>query len=794
MNFTFDQFWKILYVVEWPNKFKEFRKHMASWKIPKWEMWTTIWHFYQITNNDKNNNLWINIENFEPIYEVDPDKKQVLETLENQIKAADTVFVFADADFEWSVISYSMYDYFKKYKDKFIRIEFTDFDVKSILNAIEKRTPSYHEWAKRSWQARAVLDKIIWYWYSPIVRKKTNGLKQVSAWRVQSISLKMLAERELEISNHSISNYYTLWATNNKIGKAWHIWNKQKLEWWKFNFPKEEADRILEKIKWETEATVISYEEWKRTRKPRAPFRDTTFQIEGSSILKMSTKRLMDLWNKMVDAWFCSYVRSDSIVLQDEKIDKIREILKNDYEESFFPWEAIEYTNWKWAQEWHYWIAPINFDITPEFVEKAMGKDWKEAALIYNLVWRRAVSSQMSPARYDTQKLVLDIKGEQFTIRWEKMTFEWFLKVYNFREDDSEEENSKWFQSFKEWEKINISKITTEEHKTQPKPRFKEVSLVKALADAWIWRPSTRPWIIPNLSSKTKQYIELIWDKKNPKIKVTEKWMAVYEALKDFTEKDILNIKFTSEMEDKIEGLSKLNWKKAADEWYFKLMTEMFAPIKNVMDENWVSFWTGWNFWSWDFEKKYSDILDPLGNQKDQFLVIRNSAHWKYYNSELSWANYPNSIKILEEKCPKCNNLLIEADSKAWNKYVFCSASKVKIWNDAWINICDYFNSGWGKKWEDTWVKCPECWKGTIEEKETSKWLIQICSTWQSCSFFNFLWKIERTWEECPKCWGELIIKELPSGKKRKDCINRRYNTKKKINEGCTNEWEWYND
>lgn len=793
-NFDMEEFWNLLYIVEWPNKFWSFRDHMKAWRIPNWELWATVWHFMQIEDPSKPYWLWIEIEWFVPNYEVDEEKKDNIKELENKIKNADTVFIMTDEDFEWHKIAQTLYDYFKKYKKKFYRTPFTDLDVSSLINSINKRSRNPHNWKNKAWQARAVLDRIIWWWYSPIVRKKANWLKQVSAWRVQSIVMRILAERELEIANHSSSNYYTIWANHPKIWWSWHIENKTKLEDGKFKFSKEDSDEIMKKI-WNARiAKVISYEEWTRVRKPNAPFKDSTFQSEASNLLWMSTKRAMQLWNMMVDKKLMSYVRSASIVLQDEKIEKIREILTDTYEKDYISEDVIEYVNpWKKIEEWHYWIAPIDFDITPSEVKKIMWKDWDEASKLYELVWKRAVSSQMSPAKYDTQKMVLDIEWEEFVIKWERMTFEWFLKVYDYREEDEEwEEELSWFKSFEKWDEIVIKEFDVIEHKTKPKPRFNEVSLSKFLENLWIWRPSTRPWIVPNLSSAKKAYIEL-WKWKKPQIFVTEKWMAVYEALTKFAKNDILNFEYTANMEDLIDKLADFDWKEADIE-YEKALSQLYEPIAKVMEENWVSF-NSWSDYSSDSsEIEYSDILDPCWNWKDEFLIIRNSSHWRYFKSWLTWANYPWDIEDTWETCPKCKSMLLQASSKAWNKYKFCSASKVEEDNKAWIKKCDYFE--WWSWWkqEDTWVECPKCWKWTITKKETSKWLIQICSTWDSCDFFNFLWHIEETEDKCSECWWEMIIKTLPSWSKRKDCINRFYDVKKRKNYWCSNEWDWYND
>ena len=754
---------------------------MRKWEIPKAELAATIGHIMEIEWNKewRSESVWIDFEVFEPNLRINPEKKDLVKDLETKIEEADLVYIMTDFDFAWQQISSELYDIYKKHKKKMLNAPFREVIAKYINESIENATSWPIHWMYEAGKTRLALDRIIGRWYSSLVSKYWNWLKDVSAWRVQSPALRILAERELEITKFASKPYFTIQAHHPDF-LSWHEMNAFRDEDWNITFSEEEAEEMLKKLDWIKDAKVISYEEKPRSRSPYAPFKKSTLQAAASSILWMWTKQFDAVAQRLYDSWYTSYIRTDAVRLDDEKNEAILKLVAEEYPKEYQLKEWIYYENSKSAQEWHIWISPTKIEVERKVIDKAL---WEEFWDLYDLIRKRAIASQMPNAEYMTQKVILDIWWENFIVKWEKLLFDWFLKVYNFSDEEEAEEDSWWLEPLKKWDLVKVKKITTTEHKTKPKPRYNTASLIKILEKYWIWRPSTYSSILTTLEKRW--YVELQWKKQV--CYVTEKWIAVYEALMKFAEKDIMDFWFTSDMEEKRDELAK--WKVK----YLDLMKEFFEKISETMEEHWVFFNEDWfvrfNWSSKAVDVIYSEVLDPF--DKSTFLIERNSENWKYLKSEINWANFPSDVEFTWEKCPDCWWPIMQATSQKWNLYKCCSFTRAK--KEDWETVCNYFEKKESKQ-EDTWLKCPRCWEWTIVQKETSKWLIQICSTWDKCDFFNFLWKVEQTWEECEFCCWEMIVKTFASWKKRKECINRFYDIKKKENYGCENPWTWVNE
>lgn len=672
--FELTQWKEVLYIVEWPNKFKTFRELMNKWEIPKWEMWATVWHFYQIqwATDGKKVGLGVDLNTFDINYSVDPEKKALIKELEEKIKKADIVFVMTDDDYEWEVIAYSIYDYFKKYISKFRRTPFTEIEKKSINSSIENSTELYRENKMLAGRSRAALDRIIGWGYSPLVKKYGENLTNVSAGRVQSPSLDILVEREKEIWWHSSKNYFSIWAEHPEIGKwafSMHTGSKIKDEAGKMHFTEEEKDEILEKLKNCKEATVVSYEEGKRTRNPNAPFKMSTITSEWWAILGFSADKIQKIGNQLVDLGISSYIRTDSVIYKPETIEVIRDYIAKNFDEKYQTNDVIEYQDLKSAQQWHNGISPVNIYKTVEEVRKQHSD---EHAQLYELIWKRAIASQMASAQYETQKMILNIDGEEFVLKWEKCVFKWFLEVYNFNnlseDGEFEEEKEFWFPKFNVWDKISVASIKSEEHKTKPPSRYNEASLIKFLEKQWVWRPSTYASIFKNLEDKW--YVEIKTKKRV--FYATDKWLATSEALKKFAKNDILDINFTSKVEDERDTFAKLSGselKKA----YLDHMSNFYEAIKKTMEEWWVSFdenWftvfknsSGWN-WNANLELIWAkcDCSGDLGIKKttkwDILVCSKNCGFFNFLG---------NNYSILDEECPVCANKTIS--KTVWAKW-----------------------------------------------------------------------------------------------------------------------------
>ena len=187
-------------------------------------------------------------------------------------------------------------------------------------------------------------------------------------------------------------------------------------------------------------------------------------------------------------------------------------------------------------------------------------------------------------------------------------------------------------------------------------------------------------------------------------------------------------------------------------------------------------------------EKANSTVLDPHGNMKDEFLIKATWKYWDYLKSDITWANFKAEVELTDEKCPECRSIMMKKDNGDWTQWIFCSSSRVVSWNKAGISKCK--NDWLVNNDKETWIECPDCKKWTIIEKESAKWIRQVCSD-PKCEFFNWLWKIEKTDKKCPECWWTIIIKTVwAKQSKREDCINKMWSPAKG-NFWCDYEGEW---
>ena len=700
-------------IFESPTKKTTVWNLMKAGKIPTMQILATVWHFMEITWSKrwKTISLGIDLKKLEPHYTITSDKKKVVKEIEAAIEKADKVYIASDPDWEWMVIGKHLYDLFPKYHDKFYRILFEEISpdiINSALKlAVHDKDIDWNPAKAGIW--RAIFDRVAWWGLSTWLRKSfygTSYLKDwISFWRVQTPALRTIYDRELDIEWHSKKFYSTL----HSIYKFWKWnWNKNKDQ-----LLKEDVIKIYDTIKNINLGTVDDYKEGVKKRSPYAPFESVTVLRNAYTVLWFSAKRTNDLLKFWYDNWITSYPRVDTIIFPNEKIEEIRNFISSNYSSDYCPKSARIYTDKIKSQWWHAAVWPVYIDLTPTKLldenerkkrninVKELEKDFID---LYDLIWKRSVASQMNDAEYTTQSLSVDIWSEKFRSNSQQVSFDWFLTLYNFEEEE-DEDNEIWkkLPSFSKWDKIDVQKIDMEDHETKPPSRYNESSLIKRLKELWIWRPSTYAAISSKLIERKFVKAAGKWKQ----FTLEDKWRALIElVLKDEKMTEMIDYGFTAKVEKFLDELA--SWSEP-----FSKINTILNTIYMSMDSCWVEFDDegfvenkgASNLWKASSKKNEGEMLDIIcpicwkdtdckirrkeivSKKNGKTYVIRECSS-RTYNPETKatdWCTYsefeassePKKETVFAEgECPLCKGKLIEWTTKNGKKFKKCENSK----------------------------------------------------------------------------------------------------------------------
>ena len=577
---------KNLVIVESPAKSQTIKKFLG----PDYEVKASYWHTVDLPTKE----IGIDIEHwFTPKYVVSPDKKRVLSELKRLSDSAEKTWIATDEDREGEAIGWHLANQLKLDIKTTPRIVFHEITKTAIENAI-KNPRTIDLSLVNAQQARRVLDRLVWFELSPVLwRKIKTGL---SAWRVQSVAVKLIVEREREIqafdSNSSFKVTWDFLTKENKIVN-WELNKQLKNE--------KEASAFLQSLIWATYTiSDIEVKPWKKS--PSAPFTTSTLQQEASRKLWFSVARTMQVAQKLYEAWLITYMRTDAVNLSDFAIQAAKDQICNEYWEKYS--KPTRYsTKTKWAQEAHECIRPTHME------NHIAGSDPSEKKL-YQLIWKRTIASQMAPAELEKTKATISISSTekyQFIANWEVLKFDGFLKVYMESSDNEEDEEVKgMLPSLNKWDNVTENGIIATEKFKQHPPRYTEASLVKKLEEQGIGRPSTyaptistilkreyvvkedRPWvkrnyielILKNWGITREEKEQITWAEKQ-KMFPTDIWIIVTDFLeKNFSE--IMNYSFTADVEQEFDEIAegKMEW--------VKMIEKFYGPFhKQVEDTTW---------------------------------------------------------------------------------------------------------------------------------------------------------------------------------------------------------------
>lgn len=738
---------KALVIVESPAKSKTIKKILGD----GYQIEASFGH----VRNLPEKTLGFDVEHdFKPTYVIIPEKKKVVTKLNDLAKRSDKVYLASDPDREGEAIAWHVRELLQVPDDKVFRIEFNEITPKAVKYAVEHSRQIDMDKVKAQ-QTRQILDKLVGYKLSPVLWKQL-GNYHLSAGRVQSVALRMICEREEEIEAFVPKEYWSIHTIMDKDGKLFEAEvNKYKNKKIEIN-NEEEANKIKEfLLNPDTEFVVDKVTKKETKRKPTAPFITSTLQRAASSKLGFGVSKTMQVAQKLYEGieidgtpiGLITYMRTDSVRISDDAHEMAKKFITENYGEKYYPPTTNVYVKGKQnVQDAHEAIRPSYPERTPESIKQYLAPDQYK---LYKLIWEKFMSSQMAPAEIANK--TIDIKAGDYNLKagTSKILFDGFLKLYNDAEEDEKDADAK-IPDLEKDDKVKCKEINPKQHFTQPPPRYNEASLVKALEEHGIGRPSTYATIITVI--QTRKYVE----KRDKALVPTLLGRTVCKQLvEQFA--NIMDYKFTAGMEEKLDEIAekKAVWNVVLKEFYSPFMEVVNSVMQTAQRVNIES------------DKKCPNcgkvMLVKTSRFGTQFLGCSGYPECKTIISlnnsmELDDANKDGEPQTVDEKCEKCGGAMVMKIGP-YGKYLECKECG---------NRKKYIRS--------TGVKCPKCGEGMIVEKKSKYGKIFFgCNRYPDCSYA--LWD-EPTGNKCPEC-GELLLKKTTKNGVFEVCSSRTCSYKK---------------
>lgn len=738
---------KALVIVESPAKSKTIKKILGD----SYQIEASYGHVRNLPTKDSaTQNLGFDVNNnFEPKFEVIPGKQQVVKKLNDLAKKADKIYLASDPDREGEAIAWHVRQILKVPDEKIYRIVFNEITPKAVKHSVENPRAIDMDMVQAQ-QTRQILDKLVGFKLSPVLWKQI-GNRNLSAGRVQSVALRMICEREEEIEKFIPQEYWSIHANLDKDGKLFEaelskIKNKSIEKTIK---NKEEAQKIVDYLtNPESKFEVSKVTKKTIKRKPTAPFITSTMQRAASSKLGFGVSKTMQVAQKLYEGieidgtpvGLITYMRTDSVRVSDDAQTMAHDFIMENYGEKYYPKEPNIYAKGKQnVQDAHEAIRPSYPERTPESIKKYLDNDQYK---LYKLIWEKFMSSQMAPAEIANKSI--EITSGDYTLKagTSKVMFDGFLTLYNDSEEDEKESDAK-IPDLEKGDNVACRKVEPKQHFTQPPPRYNEASLVKALEEHGIGRPSTYATIITVI--QTRKYVE----KKDKALRPTLLGRTVSKQLvAQFS--DIMDYKFTAGMEEKLDKIAEKEalWVKVLQDFYTPFMEEVNSVMKTaerVTIETKINCPNCGKPMVLRTSKKGTQFLGCSGYPDCKTAMSLNvMQEMEAEQQESDSTEKPK--EVCEEKCEKCGSDMIFKIGP-YGKYMECLNEECKHRKP--------FRKSTG-------VTCPKCGKGTIVERKSKRGTVFYgCDKYPECDFV--LWN-EPTGETCPTCGSLLVKKVLKKG------------------------------
>jgi len=724
---------KNLVIVESPTKAKTISKFLGKDFVVE----SSFGHVRDLPKSK----LGVDVDNnFEPQYAVPTKAKKTVADLKKLAAKSDLIYFATDEDREGEAISWHLIEILKPAKDKIKRIAFHEITNEAIQHAIQNPRNIDLNLVDAQ-QARRILDRLVGYKLSPLLWKKiARGL---SAGRVQSVAVRLIVEREREIKAFNSEEY---WSIDAKFSS--HTTTADKIE---FESKLQKIDgKTVDKleIKDETRAknivkelesasyVVSDIEKRQTTKKPLPPFTTSTLQQEANRRLGFSAKQTMMFAQQLYEGvelgsgspvGLITYMRTDSVNLADKFLSEVQDYVQNKLGKNYATGIKKYKVKSKLAQEAHEAIRPTSALNDPETVKPHL--DARQFKL-YQIIWQRAIASQMADAIIDNTRVDIEAKNTPYIFRstGSIIKFDGFMKIYPVKSKEN------ILPELNQNEQLDLISLNPQQHFTQPPARYSEAGLVKVLEEYGIGRPSTYAPTIATV--QTRGYVE----KEDKRLKPTDIAFLVNDLLvKHFS--NIVDYKFTADLENELDQIAegKIKWQ--------PVMHEFWGPFKNNLDKKDKEL---------DKKELTEEKSDEVCEKCGEPMVIKVGRFGKF----LACTGYPDCKNTKQlggdqekalpnptgEKCPECQSDLVKRFGR-YGEFVGCSN----------YPKCKYIK----KQPSEEFGTCPKCGKGKIVAKRSKRGIFYACNQYPDCK--NALWgkpfipKNKKEPETCPDCSSILV-------------------------------------
>ena len=658
-----------LVIVESPAKAKTIQKYLG----PGYEVIASMGHVRDLPKSkmgvDKDND-------FKPQYTDMKGKEDVIRELKKRAKKCDKIFLATDPDREGEAISWHIAQMLKLDMNDDNRVAFNEITKTGVKNGMSHPHKIDVDLVNAQ-QARRILDRLVGYELSPFLWKKVK--RGLSAGRVQSVAVRLVVDRENEIRAFVPKEYWSIDAkftapSSRKVFDAALI----AVDGEKLEIPNQaEADGLLKRLE-NAEYTVTSVKKRVTKKQPAPPFITSTLQQEASRKLSFSAKRTMKAAQELYEGvdvqgvgavGLITYMRTDSLRISDEAEKAAADYIGTVYGSDYLPPEPRNFKTKSNAQDAHEAIRPSTPELTPERVKSSLSSDQYK---LYKLIWERFIASQMANALLDTVSADIEANGCTFRASGYSVKFDGFMALY-VESTDSEDGSKKMLPELKAEDKLKLKSIAGNQHFTQPPPRYTEASLIKALEENGIGRPSTYAPTITTITSR--RYVE----HEGKALKPTNLGEVITELMKDHFKK-IVDAKFTAEMENNLDEVEhgEKDWVSTLREFYDDF-SETLKKAEEAMDGKRVKV-----------PDEETDVVCELCGRN---MVIKYSKYGKF----LACPGFPeckNTKKIVTEtdgSCPRCGKKMLLKKSKKGRSFYGCEGfpdCSFMTWNVPTKELC----------------------------------------------------------------------------------------------------------
>ena len=641
---------KELVIVESPSKAKTIEKYLGG----NYKVTASMGHLRDLPKSK----LGVDIDNgFQPEYIPVKDKKELIEELKAESKKAPVVYLATDPDREGEAISWHLKELLNLSDEKARRVTFNEITKKVVTESIQNPRDIDQNLVDAQ-QARRVLDRIVGYQISPLLWKKVK--RGLSAGRVQSVATRMVVDREEEIRAFQSEEYWLLDAflkrkqEENSFRARFYGTRDKKVELHSEN----EVMTIRDAVE-KAPFTVCSVKRAEKQRSPAPPFITSTLQQEASRRLNMTPRRTMSVAQQLYEGveitgrgsiGLISYMRTDSLRLSDEAVSAARIFIQNTYGPAYCPKQPRTFKTKAGAQDAHEAIRPTDVTLTPELVRRDLTQ---EQYRLYRIIWGRFTACQMANAVYDNLAVDMESAGYLFKANASTLKFAGYTAVYEEASDDEQKQTESLLPDLQEGETLILDKTVPEQQFTQPPARYTEATLIRAMEEKGIGRPST---YAPTISTITAHDYVL---KEGKYLKPTPLGEVVTSLMKDH----FSDLKFTNHMESRLDDIEtgKTGWQDVLQEFYDDFDAEMKAA-ETAMDGQRI---------------KVPDIVsDEVCDVCGRPMLVKKGRFGQFLGcSGFPECTFTKPIVVeMPGKCPKCGGRILKRTSK--KGYVFYACER----------------------------------------------------------------------------------------------------------------------